>query len=81
MNDMETVVMNIEDELQEYISQLDLSQKKSLLELIKSFVSQRKEAKLMNPEEYNNELAEAEAEYQRGESISHETMLNEMKKW
>jgi hypothetical protein len=31
--------------------------------------------------EYNNELAEAEAEFEKGNFISNEEMLNEVKKW
>jgi hypothetical protein len=32
-------------------------------------------------EEYNQELEEAEAEYQRGECISHEEMKRQIKDW
>jgi predicted transcriptional regulator len=32
-------------------------------------------------EQYNKEIDEAEAEYERGDFISHEEMLKKMKKW
>ena len=79
---METAVIGVEEELQDCIAQLDMSQKKSLLEMIKSFV--KKDDEEMKPqtiEEYNKELEDAESEFQRGEFISHEEMLNEIKKW
>lgn len=79
---METQIVSVEKELQDRIAKLDVLQKKSLLELIKSFV--RKDNEEMKPqtiEEYNKELEEAESEYQKGEFISHAEMLNEIKKW
>ena len=79
---METVIVSVDEELQNCIAELNVVQKKSILELIKSFA--KKEDEEMKPqtlEEYNNELQEAEEEYQRGEFITHEAMLNEIKKW
>lgn len=79
---MEATVLSVDEELQNRIAELNAIQKKLILELIKSFA--KKEDERMKPqtiEEYNQELKEAEEEYQRGDFITHEAMLNEVKKW
>ena len=78
---METVVMSIEDELQEYISQLDLSQKKSLLQLIKSFVKEESVGKPQTIEEYDRELKEAEKRIESGIFYTQEEVEAMAKNW
>ena len=58
----------LEQELYQYILQLDEAEKKSVLQMLKTFVKGR-ESKVsrISIEEYNQELQEAEAEYERGE--------------
>jgi hypothetical protein len=58
------------------------SEKKSLLSVIKSFLSLRNESEApASIEEYNKELEEAEGEFERGEYITHGEMLNKIKQW
>jgi len=72
----------IDKELIYYFTQLDDQQKRSLLEMIKTFLNPaNKQPSGISVEEYNNELQEAEAEYERGEYISHEEMLKQIGKW
>lgn len=78
---MEAATISIDEELKDCIAQLDALQKKSILELIKSFVKRDEEMQPQTIEEYNKELEDAETEYERGEFITHEAMLNQMKKW
>lgn len=78
---MEAATVSIDEELKECIAQLDVSQKKSILEMIKSFIKTDEELQPQTVEEYNKELEEAEAEYDRGEFITHEALLNKMKEW
>jgi hypothetical protein len=72
----------LEQELLQYILQLDEAEKKSLLQMLKTFVK-GKEAKAIRVsiEEYNQELKEAETEYEKGEYTSHEEFVKQMKKW
>jgi len=64
------------------VSPTDKEQKKSLLQMIKNFLyPDDKTLSGITIEEYNNELQEAEAEYEKGEYISHEEMLKQIGKW
>lgn len=66
----------------QYFIQLNDAEKKSVLQLIKTFLNSTKgNADTISIEEYNKELAEAEAEFQNGEFITHEEMLNQMEQW
>lgn len=61
---------------------LDQGQKKSLLAMIKSFLKQRNVPEERTTiEQYNKDLEEAEAEFERGEYITHEELLKQMKQW
>ena len=79
---METMMINVEEELQDCIAQLDVLQKKSLLEMIRSFV--KKDDVDMKPqtiEEYNRELEEAVARVEAGEFYTHEEVTEMAKNW
>jgi hypothetical protein len=65
-------------EFSKYWTQLTVSQKQSLLSVIKSFAG---EGETLNIEKYNQELADAEAEYESGNYITQEEMLNLISKW
>lgn len=65
-------------ELSKYWSMLSPAQKNSLLEVIKSFIES---PKIITQEQYNQELSEAEAEYQAGDYITSEEMLKLLRKW
>ncbi|MBN8676240.1 MAG: hypothetical protein J0L56_19065 [Chitinophagales bacterium] len=64
-------------ELSKYWPSLSAKQKKSLLELIKSFSQPGR----ISAEQYNKELAEAEAEYEAGEHITSDEMLKLIRQW
>lgn len=71
-----------DQELLHYVTQLNEAEKKSVLQLIKTFSNGRAEvSERISIEQYNKELAEAEAEYERGQYISHDEMLKQMKEW
>lgn len=69
---------SLDIELSKYWSLLTPVQKESLLSVIKSFVQSPERISL---EQYNQELAEAEAEYQAGNHISSEEMLKLIRQW
>jgi hypothetical protein len=72
----------LEQELLQYILQLDDAEKKSVLQMLKTFVKSRKgKTSRITIDEYNQELQEAEAEYERGEYTSHEELVKQIKKW
>jgi predicted transcriptional regulator len=72
----------LEQELLQYILQLDEAEKKSVLQMLKTFVKGREtKATRVSIEQYNQELQEAEAEYERGEYITHEEFVKQIKKW
>jgi len=72
----------IDRELIYYFMQLDDQQKKSLLEMIKTFLNPAdKQPSGINIEEYSNELLKAEAGYERGGYILQEEMLKQIDKW
>ena len=71
----------LEQELMQYILQLDEAEKKSILQMLKTFVKGRGEkADRVSIEEYNQELKEAEAEYERGEYTTHEEFVKQIEK-
>lgn len=65
-------------EFSKYWAALSQDQKKSLLEVIKSFVQPTGRIGL---EQYNIELSEAEAEYKAGNHITSEEMLKLIRQW
>ncbi len=65
-------------EFSKYWTRLTISQKQSLLSVIKSFAT---EDETLDLEEYNKDLADAEAEYKSGNYITQEQMLNLIRKW
>ena len=72
----------IDRELIYYFMQLDDQQKRSLLEMIKTFLNPAdKQPSGINIEEYSNELLKAEAGYERGGYILQEEMLKQIDKW
>ena len=71
-----------EKELMQYVAQMDEQQKTSLLNMIQVFIKPSDNApSTITIEEYNLELDEAEAEFERGEYITHEEMLQQIKQW
>lgn len=73
---------SLNHEMLQYFIQLNDAEKKSVLQLLKTFLNNTKgHVGHISIEQYNKELAEAEAEFQNGEFITHEEMLNQMDKW
>ena len=72
----------LEQELLQYILQLDDAEKKSVLQMLKTFVKGREtKATRISIEQYNQELQAAEAEYEGGEYTTHEAFVKQIKKW
>ena len=69
---------SLDVELSKYWSLLTPVQKESLLGVIKSFVQSPGSISL---EQYNQELAEAEEEYQAGHHVTQEEMLKLIRQW
>ncbi len=75
-------ISTIDKELLKYFTQLDETQKKSLLELIKTFLKGSKESmERVSLEQYNRELDEAMERISRGEYTTLEVLEKEMQSW
>lgn len=75
-------ISGIDKELLRYFSQLDEAQKKSLLEMLKTFLgSETQEKEQTNIEEYNRELEEAMKRIDAGEFYTHEEVVEMSKAW
>lgn len=71
---------SINREMLQYFVQLSEPEKKSVLQMIKTFLKNKQvPPQHISIEQYNKEIAEAEAEFDRGDFITHEEMLNEIK--
>ena len=71
----------LDNEILKYLPLLGNDEKKSLLSVIKSFLTLRNESTPMTLDQYNAELNEAEAEYGRGDYITHEEMTKKVDEW
>ena len=74
-------VKGIEQEMNTYFMQLNLAEKKSVVEMIKTFLQGRNKEQYISIEDYNNDIDEAMAEIARGEGVSHEEVVKMAKKW
>ena len=70
----------IEQEMNTYFMQLSLAEKKSVVQMIKTFL-QRSKKEQLSLEEYNKDIDEAMDELARGESVSHDEVVKMSKKW
>ncbi len=72
----------IDKQMVECFMQLNHAEKKSVVQLIKTFLKARSDSpERISIEQYNRELDEAEAEIERGEFYTQEQVEEEMKKW
>ena len=71
----------IDKEMHDYFMQLNEAEKKSVVQMIKTFLQSRKEFERISIERYNKEIEEAEAEVERGESYSHAEVVKMSKQW
>ena len=76
---METTAIN--EEMNNYFMQLNESEKRSIVQLIKTFLISRKELERISIEQYNKEIEEANEEIERGEFYSHEDVVKMSSKW
>lgn len=75
-------ISTTDKELLKYFTQLDESQKRSLLELIKTFLKgDKKSMESTNLEQYNRELDEAVERISRGQYTTLEELEREMQSW
>ncbi len=68
----------IRKKLVDYMQVIDEKKLKAIYALVENEID---EAKNIDFEQYNSQLAEAEAEYQNGEYVSLDEMKNIVKKW
>jgi predicted transcriptional regulator len=67
---------SISKEMLNYFMQLNDAERKSVLEMVKTFLSSRKnEVKPQSLEEYNRELEQADAEIEAGNYVPHEEVM------
>ncbi len=73
----------IDNQIVQSLPLLGNDEKKTLLAVIKSFLSLKGEfvGQSISVEQYNNELNEAESEYEKGNYISHDEMKKQIKTW
>ncbi|HEX9509965.1 MAG TPA: hypothetical protein VF939_05750 [Puia sp.] len=72
----------LDNEMYNYFTQLNEAEKKSVIQMLKTFLKGRKATpERISIEQYNQELQEAEAEYERGEYSTHEEFVKQIKKW
>lgn len=69
---------SVDIELSKYWVLLSAEQKQSLLQVIKSFIADQEKISI---KQYNEELAEAESEYQKGDHITSDEMLKLIRQW
>jgi hypothetical protein len=79
MNDM--AISTTDKELLGYFSRLDEPQKKSLLELMKTFLKPAESLQRVTIEQYNQEINEAIKRVERGEYTTLEELEKEMQSW
>lgn len=71
----------IDKEMYEYFTQLNEAEKSSIVEMIKTFLKGKHEETRISIEQYNAEIDESLAEIERGESYTHEEVVNMSKEW
>ena len=65
----------LDKQIQRYLPLLGTEEKKSLISVIKSFLSLRSETTVrLTIDRYNKELEEAEAEYENGDYVTNDEM-------
>jgi predicted transcriptional regulator len=70
--------MAIREKLTNYLQVADDKKVKAMYALLKDDINFEGRISI---EQYNKELGEAEAEYERGEFFTHEEMLKKIKEW
>jgi hypothetical protein len=72
----------IDQQMVEYFMQLNIAEKKSVVQLIKTFLKARNDSPgRISIEQYNRELDEAERQIEAGNFITQEDLEKEMETW
>ena len=72
----------LDQKMYNYFMQLNEAEKKSVVQMIKTFLQSRQEAsERISIEQYNKEINESESEIEKGESYSHEEVIKISKQW
>ena len=71
----------LDNEILKYLPLLGNEEKKSLLSVIKSFLSLKNDSETLSIEEYNDEIRESEAEYEKGNYITQDAMKKKVEQW
>lgn len=72
----------LEKKMFNYFSQLNEQEKKSVIQMLKVFLNTRSEnTKRVSIEQYNIELDKAMEEVKRGETYTHDDVVEMSKKW
>jgi hypothetical protein len=71
----------IEKEMHDYFMQLNDAEKKSVVQMIKTFLRGRKSEETINIEEYNKEIDDAVARVEAGEFYTQEEVEKMSKEW
>jgi hypothetical protein len=71
----------IDEEMNNYFMQLNETEKKSVVQLIKTFLKSRKEFERISIEQYNKEIEEAESEIQKGDLLTHDDVVKMSSGW
>ena len=72
----------LDAEIHKFLPLLSLDQKKSLLDVMRSFISRGNEKTIhISIEQYNKEIEEALGQVAAGNYISHEELEKEMEQW
>lgn len=79
---MNQMVNTVDQELHKYFTQMSEAEKKSVLQMIKTFLKGRKQTSgRISIEQYNKELEQSEREIEAGHSTTQEDLEKEMEKW
>lgn len=71
----------LDNEMFNYFTQLNEAEKKSVIQMLKTFLKNKSaKPEHISIEQYNQELQEAETEYERGDYVTHEELLKQIKK-
>jgi hypothetical protein len=72
----------LEKEMNDYFTQLNEAEKKSVVQMLKTFLKSRKgNAKRISIEQYNKEIDEAMEEVKKGQVYSHEEVVKMARSW
>ena len=79
---MNTMASVLEKEIYNYFTQLNEAEKKSVVQMLKTFLKSRKETPgHISIEQYNKEIDEAMEEVKKGEVYSHDEVVKMAKGW